>query len=47
MIEAGRISWCTHAPQDQVADVCRRLSALPDQDTPRPDPLYRLIALKS
>ncbi|MBV7248429.1 class I SAM-dependent methyltransferase [Streptomyces sp. MW-W600-10] len=43
-IEAGDISWCTHAPRDRVADVCRRLAALPDQDTPRPDPTYRLIA---
>ncbi|MFH9295856.1 class I SAM-dependent methyltransferase [Streptomyces sp. NPDC017520] len=47
VIEAGRISWCTHARPDQVADVCRRLAALPNQDAPRPDPLYRLLALKS
>lgn len=47
VIEAGRISWCTHAPRDQVVDVCRRLAALPDQDTPRPDPLYRLVALQA
>lgn len=45
VIEAGRISWCTHAAPDQVAEVSRRLAALPDQDAPRPDPLYRLIAL--
>ncbi|MGD3112031.1 class I SAM-dependent methyltransferase [Streptomyces sp. YGL11-2] len=44
-IEAGRIPWCTHADPGQVAEVSRRLSALPDQDAPRPDPLYRLIAL--
>lgn len=37
----------TYAPRDRVADVCRRLAALPDQDTARPDPTYRLIALKS
>ncbi|MFF8245196.1 class I SAM-dependent methyltransferase [Streptomyces griseus] len=47
VIEAGSISWCTHAPRDQVADVCRRLAALPDQDVPRPDPLYHLVALTS
>ncbi|MFJ8250785.1 class I SAM-dependent methyltransferase [Streptomyces sp. NPDC094466] len=46
-IGAGHISWCAHAPRDRVADVCRRLAALPDQDAPRPDPLYRLLALKA
>ncbi|MFF6904766.1 class I SAM-dependent methyltransferase [Streptomyces sp. NPDC012389] len=46
-IDAGYVSWCTHAPPDQVAGVRRRLAALPDQDTPRPDPRYRLVALKS
>ncbi|MFF2519336.1 class I SAM-dependent methyltransferase [Streptomyces sp. NPDC058086] len=46
-IEAGRIPWCTYAAPDQVAEVSRRLSALPNQDAPRPDPSYRLIALKA
>ncbi|MET9767261.1 class I SAM-dependent methyltransferase [Streptomyces sp. NPDC006415] len=46
-IEAGRIPWATHAPGDQVADVCRRLAALPDQDTRRPDPVYGLVALRA
>lgn len=45
-IDAGHISWCTHASPDQVADVRRRLAALPDQDAARPDPQYRLVALK-
>lgn len=47
VIEAGRIPWCTHAAPDQVAEVSRRLAVLPDQDAPRPDPLYRLIVLKA
>ncbi|MGW7053563.1 class I SAM-dependent methyltransferase [Streptomyces sp. NPDC054887] len=47
VIEAGRIPWCTSPAPDQVAEVSRRLSELPDQDAPRPDPLYRLIALKA
>ncbi|MFG2795203.1 class I SAM-dependent methyltransferase [Streptomyces pseudovenezuelae] len=46
-IDADRIPWCTHAAPDQAAKVSRRLSELPDQDVPRPDPLYRLIALKA
>ncbi|MFD7713202.1 class I SAM-dependent methyltransferase [Streptomyces sp. NPDC059786] len=46
-IDADGIPWCTHAAPDQVAEVGRRLSVLPDQDAPRPDPLYRLIALKA
>ncbi|MEU6612474.1 hypothetical protein [Streptomyces parvus] len=32
---------------DRVAEVHRRLSALPGQDTARPDPRYRLVALTS
>ncbi|MGX9889818.1 class I SAM-dependent methyltransferase [Streptomyces sp. NPDC002276] len=47
VIEAGHIPWATHATPDQVTDMCRRLAALPDQDVARPDPLYRLIALKA
>ncbi|MGI5454417.1 class I SAM-dependent methyltransferase [Streptomyces sp. CA-249302] len=46
-IEAGRIPWCTHATPDQVAEVNRRLTELPDPDTPRPDPRYRLVSLKA
>ncbi|MFE2972412.1 class I SAM-dependent methyltransferase [Streptomyces sp. NPDC059340] len=46
-IEAGRIPWCTYGAPDQVAELSRRLSALPNQDAPRPDPSYRLIALKA
>ncbi|WOX16329.1 class I SAM-dependent methyltransferase [Streptomyces sp. N50] len=46
VIEAGHIPWCSHADAGQVTDVCRRLAELPDQDRARPDPLYRLIALK-
>ncbi|MEU3373523.1 class I SAM-dependent methyltransferase [Streptomyces sp. NPDC006660] len=44
-IGMGRVPWCTSAAQEQVAEVRRRLASLPDQEVPRPDPLYRLIAL--
>ncbi|MFJ9976065.1 class I SAM-dependent methyltransferase [Streptomyces cyaneofuscatus] len=44
-IDAGPIFWCADAPPAQVADVRRRLAALPDQDVARPDPQYRLVAL--
>ncbi|WP_427922629.1 class I SAM-dependent methyltransferase [Streptomyces sp. cg40] len=47
VIEAGHIPWAAHANPDQVTDMCRRLAALPDQDAARPDPLYRLVALKA
>ncbi|MBK3568486.1 MULTISPECIES: class I SAM-dependent methyltransferase [unclassified Streptomyces] len=43
VIRAGRIPW---APAGEAAGVCERLAALPDQDTARPDPLYRLIAFR-
>ncbi|MGW1678455.1 hypothetical protein [Saccharopolyspora sp. NPDC002376] len=46
-IESGHVPWRRHATPDQVADVRRRLAGLPDQDVARPDPLYRLVALKS
>jgi ubiquinone/menaquinone biosynthesis C-methylase UbiE len=46
-IDAGRVRWSAHAAPDEAADVYRRLAALPDQDAPRPDPSYRLIALSA
>ncbi|MET7502130.1 class I SAM-dependent methyltransferase [Streptomyces microflavus] len=46
-IDAGHIAWCTYASPDEGTDVRRRLAALPDQDTARPDPQYRLVALKA
>ncbi|MFB8234949.1 methyltransferase domain-containing protein [Kitasatospora purpeofusca] len=45
-IDAGRIPWCVRADAGQVAGVVRRLAALPDQETPIADPLYRLLALE-
>ncbi len=44
-ISTGRVSWSLEADPAEVADLCRDLSLLPDQDTARPDPRYRLIAL--
>lgn len=41
---AGRLKW---APPSDLGEVRRALTALPDQDVPRPDPRYRLIALKA
>lgn len=40
--EAGVIPW---APPAQVPALRRAMLALPDQDKPRPDPIYRLICL--
>ncbi|MGW3038131.1 class I SAM-dependent methyltransferase [Streptomyces sp. NPDC001178] len=47
VIEAGHIPWCSRATAGQVNDVCKRLAELPQQATARPDPLYRLVALKA
>lgn len=41
----GRIPWSVEADPAHVADLCDELASLPDQETARPDPLYRLIAL--
>ncbi|GAA0682787.1 hypothetical protein GCM10010193_40690 [Kitasatospora atroaurantiaca] len=45
-ITAGRFPWIREADPAEVADLCRDLSSLPDQEVARPDPLYRLIALR-
>jgi ubiquinone/menaquinone biosynthesis C-methylase UbiE len=44
-ITAGRSPWSREVSPQEVAGLCRDLESLPDQDAPRPDPLYRLIAL--
>jgi hypothetical protein len=44
-IIAGSFPWSREADPGEVADLCQDLSALPDQEVARPDPLYRLIAL--
>jgi SAM-dependent methyltransferase len=43
-IEAGRVTWAKVADPGEVARLCQDLSALPDQETARPDPQYRLIS---
>jgi hypothetical protein len=43
-IRAGVLPWVESAEAD---DVCRRLAELPDQDVPRPDPLYRVAAFSA
>ncbi|BBH71071.1 methyltransferase [Actinoplanes sp. OR16] len=41
-IEAGQMPW---APPSAAGEICRAIAALPDQDLPRPDPVFRLLAL--
>lgn len=41
-VAAGVIPW---APPHRIAAVSAALESLPGQDVPRPDPIYRLIAL--
>jgi ubiquinone/menaquinone biosynthesis C-methylase UbiE len=41
-IRADVIPWASKTESDKL---CPALAALPDQDTPRPDPVYRLVAL--
>ncbi|GGS49329.1 class I SAM-dependent methyltransferase [Streptomyces parvus] len=45
-IVADRIPWAKAGPPGEVAALCRDLRALPDQEGPRPDPLYRVVALR-
>ncbi|MFH9349746.1 class I SAM-dependent methyltransferase [Kitasatospora sp. NPDC017646] len=44
-VTKGRIPWCRAAAD--AATVERALAALPDQDAPRPDPRYRLLAFRA
>jgi hypothetical protein len=41
-LERGLIPW---APAAKVRALRLAVLALPDQDRPRPDPVYRLVAL--
>ncbi|GLW27978.1 class I SAM-dependent methyltransferase [Actinoplanes regularis] len=42
--EANRLKW---APPAELEAVRAALTALPEQDSPRPDPSYRLLALRA
>jgi SAM-dependent methyltransferase len=44
-IKAGAIPWARTAPATAITELCRTLATLPGPDTPRPDPIYRVIAL--
>lgn len=44
-IAARGFPWTRAATAEELARLCRELAALPDQDVPRPDPDYRLVAL--
>jgi ubiquinone/menaquinone biosynthesis C-methylase UbiE len=39
----GDFAWTKHA--SELIQLCEQLQALPDQDQPRPDPVYRLVQL--
>ena len=38
--------WTAAAGPERLDAVCAALKALPEQDRPRPDPVYRLVALR-
>jgi ubiquinone/menaquinone biosynthesis C-methylase UbiE len=41
-----RDAWAASAGRERVDALCAALEALPDQDRPRPDPVYQLTALR-
>ncbi|NUR59969.1 MAG: class I SAM-dependent methyltransferase [Catenulispora sp.] len=41
-----RLSWSRNADPEAIAELCRQLAALPDQDVERPDPVYTLAAFR-
>ncbi|MEU9886934.1 class I SAM-dependent methyltransferase [Sphaerisporangium sp. NPDC051011] len=40
---ARRPAWTKAADAGTLTELCDRLRTLPDQETPRPDPVYRLV----
>lgn len=40
------VDWTASAGRERVDALCAALEALPDQDRPRPDPVYQLAALR-
>ena len=45
-VSAGGLPWARAAPPGEIAGLCRDLESLPGQETARPDPIYRVIALR-
>jgi SAM-dependent methyltransferase len=46
-IADGRLSWTRALDHKALAKLQEQLAALPEQDAPRPDPVYSLIALRT
>jgi ubiquinone/menaquinone biosynthesis C-methylase UbiE len=45
-LAGGATAWTGAAGRGQVDALCRQMAELPDQDRPRPDPVYHLAALR-
>jgi ubiquinone/menaquinone biosynthesis C-methylase UbiE len=43
---AGGLRWSGAASPGEVARLCRELESLPEQEAPRPDPRYRVVAFR-
>jgi ubiquinone/menaquinone biosynthesis C-methylase UbiE len=46
LLRRDEIGWTADAGRDRLDALCAALKALPDQDRPRPDPVYQLVALR-
>ena len=46
LLRRDGIGWMAAAGHERLGALCAALRALPDQDRPRPDPVYRLVALR-
>jgi len=46
LLRHDETGWTTAAGRERLDVVCAALKALPEQDRPRPDPVYRLVALR-
>jgi len=46
LLQHDETGWTAAAGRERLDAVCAALKALPEQDRPRPDPVYRLVALR-
>jgi ubiquinone/menaquinone biosynthesis C-methylase UbiE len=46
LLRRDETGWTAAAGRERLDALCAALEALPDQDRPRPDPVYQLVALR-
>jgi ubiquinone/menaquinone biosynthesis C-methylase UbiE len=47
LLRQDAVGWTVSAGRERIEALCTALAELPDQDRPRPDPVYQLAALRN